>query len=131
MVAEKKLIFVIDDDPLILALVKKNLEGESTDIKTYQSGEECFDDLSDNPHLIILDYLFVSKEGSNRMDGKEILEKILAYNKDIPVIMLSGQEDGDVVLELARMGIEDYVIKDQTFISNLKEVINDIFNPED
>ena len=65
------------------------------------------------------------------MDGKEILEKILAYNKDIPVIMLSGQEDGDVVLELARMGIEDYVIKDQTFISNIKELINDIFNPED
>ena len=131
MVEEKKLIFVIDDDPLILALVKKNLEEESTDVRTYQYGEECLDDLSDNPQLIILDYLFVSKEGSNRMDGKEILEKILAFNKDIPVIMLSGQEDGDVVLELARMGIEDYVIKDQTFISNLKEVINDIFNPED
>lgn len=131
MVAEKKLIFVIDDDPLILALVKKNLEDESTDVRTYQYGEECLGDLSDIPKLIILDYLFVSKEGSNRMDGKEILEKILAFNKDIPVIMLSGQEDGDVVLELARMGIEDYVIKDQTFISNLKEVINDIFNPED
>lgn len=131
MVKEKKLIFVIDDDPLILALVKKNLEDDFDEVRTFQYGEECLDDLEDNPDLIILDYLFVSKEGSDRMDGKMILEKVLAYNKEIPVIMLSGQEDGDVVLELARMGIEDYVIKDQSFISNLKEVINDIFNPED
>ena len=131
MMKEKKLVFVIDDDPLILALVKKNLEEEFGEVRSFQYGEEFLGDLEDNPDLIILDYLFVSKEGSDRMDGKMILEKILAYNKEIPVIMLSGQEDGDVVLELARMGIEDYVIKDQSFISNLKEVINDIFNPED
>ena len=127
----KKLIFVIDDDPLILALVKKNLEGELTNIRTYQYGEECLNELNDNPDLIILDYLFHNKENSDVMGGKEIFEKILAHSKKIPVIMLSGQEDGDVVLELARMGIEDYVIKDQLFIANLKEVVNEVFNPED
>jgi len=33
--------------------------------------------------------------------------------------MLSGQEKGEIVLDLARKGIDDYIIKDHNLIDNL------------
>lgn len=126
----KRRIFVIDDDPLILTLVKSSLEAESMLVDTFQYGEELFNHFDKHPDLIILDYLFQSNESDKVMDGKEIFNKIREIDKKVPVIMLSGQEDGDVVLELARMGIVDYVIKDEEFINNLKEVIKEVFEPD-
>jgi DNA-binding NarL/FixJ family response regulator len=45
--------------------------------------------------------------------------------------MLSAQDKGDVVLELARKGIEDYVIKDESLIDNLKIAIEEVFSKND
>ena len=126
----KRKIFVIDDDPLILTLVKSSLEAESILVDTFQYGEELFKHFNERPDLIILDYLFHSNEPDKVMDGKEIFNKIREIDKKVPIIMLSGQEDGEVVLELARMGIVDYVIKDDEFINNLKEVIREVFDPD-
>ena len=126
----KRKIFVIDDDPLILTLVKSSLEAESMLVDTFQYGEELLTHFNELPDLIILDYLFHSNEPDKVMDGKEIFNKIREIDKKVPIIMLSGQEDGEVVLELARMGIVDYVIKDDEFINNLKEVIREVFDPD-
>jgi hypothetical protein len=41
--------------------------------------------------------------------------------------MLSGQDKGEIVLELARKGINDYIIKDSNIIDNLDVAIKDIF----
>ena len=126
----KRRIFVIDDDPLILTLVKSSLETESILVDTFQYGEELFTHFNELPDLIILDYLFHSNEPDKVMNGKEIFNRIRKIDKKVPIIMLSGQEDGEVVLELARMGIVDYVIKDDEFINNLKEVIKEVFDPD-
>jgi DNA-binding response OmpR family regulator len=127
---QKRKIFVIDDDPLILTLVKTSLEQDSMEVSTFHYGEELLSHFNEHPDLIVLDYLFHSKDHEDVMDGKEIFKAIRELNNKIPVIMLSGQEDGNVVLELARMGIVDYVIKDDTFIQNLKEVIKEVFEPD-
>ncbi|HPY67039.1 MAG TPA: response regulator [Bacteroidales bacterium] len=121
-----KLIFVVDDDPFINMLVVKRFSSEGYRLEAYSSGEECLKALDKNPDLIILDYLFVS-EDKKIMNGLEILEKIKHVKPDISVIMLSGQNDGEVVLELARKGIDDYVIKDQNLIDNLHIAIKELF----
>ena len=126
----KKLIFAVDDDPLILTIVKRELEKEDREVRTFQYGEQCLNALGDNPDLIVLDYFFQNKEKSKVLDGKEIFSKIQEHDNPPPVIMLSGQEDGDVVLELARMGINDYVIKDQSLSENLREVVDEIFEKD-
>ena len=127
---QKRKIFVIDDDPLVLTLVKTSLEKDSMEVNTFHYGEELLKHFDEHPDLIVLDYLFHNNGKNNVMDGKEIFERIREINANIPVIMLSGQEDGNVVLELARMGIVDYVIKDDEFIQNLKEVIKEVFEPD-
>ena len=123
---EKKLVFVVDDDPFVLNLVQKRLDSDELSVVAFSYGEECLKQLSRNPELVILDYLFYKKD-EEVMGGMEIFNRIKEYNEDIPVIMLSGQEKGDVVLELARRGVEDYIIKDESLIDNLKNAIEDIF----
>ena len=128
--SEKKLVFVIDDDPFILNLVQRRLDGDEMNVVAFSYGEECLEQLSRNPELVILDYIFYKKD-EEVMGGMEIFNRIKEYNEDIPVIMLSGQDKGDVVLELARKGIEDYVIKDESLIDNLMISIEDIFPKND
>ncbi len=127
--SDKRLIFVVDDDPFILTLVRKRLQKEEYELVTFQYGEECLAQLDRNPDLIILDYLF-SKPGEQVMNGMEIFEQIRKMKPDVPVVMLSGQDSGNIVLELARKGVEDYVIKDNELMDNLEQAISEIFRED-
>jgi len=122
---EEKLIFVVDDDPLITTLVATRFEGAGYRVRTFAYGEECIPALDENPDLIILDYYFL-KEGDEPMDGMAVYEEITRLAPEVPVIMLSAQEKGAVVLEFARRGIADYVIKDTDLIDNLQAAVRDI-----
>jgi len=55
-----------------------------------------------------------------------VYEEITRLAPEVPVIMLSAQEKGAVVLEFARRGIADYVIKDNDLIDNLQAAVRDI-----
>ena len=125
--SSKKLIFIVDDDPFINMLVVKRFTAEGYRLEAFESGEDCLKALSMNPDLIILDYLFV-KEDQKFMNGMEIFDKIKELKPDLPVIMLSGQEKGEIVLELARKGIDDYVIKDSNLIENLNISMTELFD---
>lgn len=124
--SSKKLIYIVDDDPFINTLVVKRLTSEEYKVEAFESGEECIDAMHKNPDLIILDYLFV-KEDREFMNGMQVFDKIKELKPDTPVIMLSGQDKGEIVLELARKGIDDYIIKDSNLIDNLSTAINEVF----
>ncbi len=126
---KRKLIFIVDDDPFINKLIVRRFTSEGYTIEAFESGEECMKSMNRNPDLIVLDYLFPG-EDQNYMNGMEILDKIREVKPGIPVIMLSGQEKGEIVLELARKGIDDYIIKDSSLIDNLHGVIKELFARE-
>jgi two-component system, OmpR family, response regulator len=125
--ADKKLIFIVDDDPFINMLVMKRFGSDGYLVEAFGYGEDCISALSKNPDLIILDYFFVNSV-QHVMNGMEIFDKIKELRPDIPVIMLSGQDKGEIVLELARKGIDDYIIKDSNLIDNLHLAIKELFN---
>ncbi len=121
----QKLIFIVDDDPFISMLVVKRFTSEGYHLEAFGYGEECISALNMNPDLIILDYYFVNND-HKVMNGMEVFDKIKELKPETPVIMLSGQEKGEIVLELARKGIDDYVIKDSNLIDNLKVAIDEL-----
>ncbi len=123
----QKLIFIVDDDPFINMLVVKRFTSEGYKLEAFKYGEECLKALSKDPDLIILDYFFVNND-KEVMNGMEVFDKIKEAKPDIPVIMLSGQEKGEIVLELARKGIDDYIIKDNNLIENLNIAITELFS---
>lgn len=121
-----KLIFVVDDDQFITMLVAKRFSSEGYQMEAFKYGEDCLKALDKNPDLIILDYFFVNNDRSV-MNGMEVFDKIKEKKPDLPVIMLSGQDKGEIVLELARKGIDDYIIKDNNLIDNLHVAIKELF----
>jgi len=122
----QKLLFIVDDDPLINTLVVKRFTSEGYRIEVFENGEDCLNALSRNPDLIILDYFFIlgNKE---LMNGMEVFDRLKEIRPEIPVIMLSGQDKGEIVLEFARKGIADYVIKDSNLIDKLNVAIKEHF----
>ena len=122
---KQKLIFIVDDDPFINMLVVRRFNSEGYNIEAFEYGEDCLNALGSKPDLIILDYFFVNND-RQVMNGMEVFSKIKEILPDIPVIMLSGQEKGEIVLELARKGIDDYVIKDNNLIDNLNTAIKEL-----
>jgi CheY-like chemotaxis protein len=127
---KKKLIYIVDDDPFINTLVVKRFNSEDYAVEAFETGEECLDALDNNPDLIILDYLFTGKD-LIFSDGMQIFEKIRQLKPQIPVILLSGQEKGEVVLEFARKGVFDYIVKDNNLIDNLAVSIKEVLSRED
>jgi CheY-like chemotaxis protein len=122
----QKLIFIVDDDPFINRLVVKRFTSDGYRLSAFEYGEECLKELDQNPDLIILDYFFVNSD-RKVMNGMEVFNKIKEIKPGIPVIILSGQEKGEIVLELARKGIDDYIIKDNNLIDNLNIAITELF----
>ena len=127
--SSRKLFFVVDDDPFINQLVVKRFNSDNVLVESFEYGEDCLKSMDKNPDLIILDYYFF-KSGSEVLNGMEIFDKIREVDKEVPVIMLSGQDRGDIVLELARKGITDYIIKDNSLIANLETAITDILGSD-
>jgi CheY-like chemotaxis protein len=124
---DQKLIFIVDDDPFINMLVVKRFTSAGYRLEAFSYGEECLIALNKNPDLIILDYYFLNND-HKVMNGMEVFDKIKELKPELPVIMLSGQEKGEIVLELARKGIDDYIIKDNNLIDNLNIAIGDLFD---
>lgn len=105
--AVKKRILAVDDAVIILRRITDALE-EYFDVITVNSGARALRYLEkEKPDLILLDIRMMPK------DGLETLKDIRAMEDraDIPVIMLTGVEDKQSVMEGIKLGICDYILK--------------------
>ena len=120
-------IFLVDDDVVFLRLLEiQFIESGDFEIETYTTGELCVENLSHKPDVIILDYLL---DGVVRdvMNGIETLDKIKAYDTNIPVIILSAQDKIDVAINCMHHAAFDYVVKSETSFLRLQKIITTIF----
>jgi two-component system, OmpR family, response regulator len=123
----KTKLFLVDDDAVFLkSLEIEFLQHADFAIETFATGELCIAALSHKPDIIILDYLL---DGivKNVMNGIETLDKIKAFNKDIPVVILSSQDKIEVAINCMHHKAFDYVVKSETAFVRLKKIISTIF----
>ncbi len=124
---DKIQIFLVDDDALFLkSLEIEFLQHADFAIKTYATGELCMENIAQNPDVIILDYLLDGLE-KNAMNGIETLDKIKAFNPDIPVVILSCQDKIEVAVDCMHHKAFDYVVKSETAFLRLQKIITAIF----
>jgi DNA-binding NtrC family response regulator len=119
-------IFLVDDDALFLKLLEiEFLQHADFAIETYATGELCIESLSKEPDVIILDYML---DGivEHAMNGIETLDKIKAFNPQIPVIMLSSQDKIEVAIDCMHHKAFDYVVKSETAFIRLQKIISTI-----
>ncbi|MBF0302501.1 MAG: response regulator [Desulfamplus sp.] len=99
-------ILVIDDEPYIRESIKGFLEDYSyrvIDAENGQKGLEYFE--QESPDLVFCDLRMP------RMDGLEVLSKIVKISPDTPVIIISGVGNIADTVEALRLGAWDYIIK--------------------
>jgi DNA-binding NtrC family response regulator len=128
MTTDKKIkLFLVDDDVVFLKSLEIDfLQHADFSIETFATGELCLARLSENPDVIILDYLLDGID-KNAMNGIDTLDKINAVNPEIPVVMLSAQDKIDVAVNCMHHKAFDYVVKSETAFMRLQKIITTIF----
>lgn len=106
--AENKLkILAVDDNSISLAKIEQELKGKY-EVIPVNSGERALKYLKRNrPALILLDIQMAVKNGVETL--RELRE--MENGRDIPVIMLTSQSDKRTIVEISKLGINDYVLK--------------------
>jgi DNA-binding NtrC family response regulator len=105
-------IFLVEDDPWFGELLKHYLSfNPDYEIHLFQCAKDCLNNLHLKPKFISIDF------GLPDLTGDLLLKKIKEINKNIPVIIISGQEDVAIAVTLLKNGAEDYITKD----NNTKE----------
>jgi DNA-binding NtrC family response regulator len=119
-------LFLVDDDVLFLKSLEIDfLQHADFDIETFVTGELCISNLSNQPDIIILDYLLDGID-KTAMNGIETLDKIKAFNTDIPVIILSAQDKIEVAVNCMHHKATDYVVKSETAFMRLQKIITTV-----
>ncbi len=119
-------IFFIDDDKVILNLMEFTFQSRNDyDVVCFKSGEECLENLDQNPRLIVLDHILAGV-GETTLNGLETLKEIRKVNKEVPVVILTGQGDDALLTEFMENGANRYLTKDDYFIDSLIETIRQV-----
>ena len=101
----KKTILVVDDEKMIINLLKHNLEKEGYNVIEAYDGLEAIDvATSEKPDLILLDIMLP------KLDGLSVCKRIKNM-MNVPILMVSAKdEELDKIVGL-ELGADDYITK--------------------
>lgn len=100
-------IFIVDDDPWYGEMLEYYLAmNPDNEVFLYTNTKDCLSNLHRKPDLVTLDYKLPDGNGA------AVLKKIKEVDADIPVIIISAQEDIGTAIGLLKSGAHDYFTKD-------------------
>jgi DNA-binding NtrC family response regulator len=101
-------IFIVEDDPWYGELLKYHLSlNADFEVELFTNPMVFLDQLHRKPDLITIDY------NMPEMNGDILFDHIKSFNNTIPVIVISGQNDISVALNIIKQGASEYIIKDE------------------
>lgn len=110
-------ILVVDDDPVIVSVVKRFLEKKNYTVLVAFDGVEALEKVrQEDPQVVLLD---VSMPGKS---GLEVLQEIKQHKASISVIMVTAITDETVGRHALTVGAFDYIIKPFD-LSHLEKVL--------
>lgn len=99
-------VLLVDDEPEFLRHLEEFLQPRGCGVLTAASGEAALAQLArTQPTLVLLD---IKMPG---MDGLVALKKIKARYPDLPVIMMTGLADQDLMAQAFVLGAYEYITK--------------------
>lgn len=100
-------IFIVEDDPWYGQLLTHHLSlNPDFQVELFEKGRDMLTQLYKKPNLICMDF------GLPDIKGETLLKEIQSRNNSIPVVIISGQEEISVAVNLLKAGARDYIIKD-------------------
>jgi CheY-like chemotaxis protein len=121
--APKKRILVVEDQAVIVGMLKMRLEANNYEVITAGDGQEGLEKAhKENPNLIILDVMLP------KMNGYKVCQLLKAdpkYSK-IPIIISSGRTPQEVGKMGKEVGVDAYISKPfeaEVLLSKIKELL--------
>ena len=103
-------VLIVDDSRMVRATIAKQIRG-SFDVREEADGEAGWQALLVDPTVSVV----VSDIGMPVLDGYGLLERIRASKvsriHDLPVIIISGEEDADSREKARKLGANDFITK--------------------
>jgi two-component system, response regulator YesN len=116
---KKKTILLVDDDAQIRSLLRSSLEKQYTILEASQYFE-AISFLRRPLDLAIIDYLLPDR------DGFEVLKILREVHPTLPVIIMTGHSDENLVIKAIRQNAADY-IKKPLDLKYLRNRLSDMF----
>jgi len=114
-------ILIIEDEKAIRNVLSNIVieEDKNHEVDTAENGLDGFQMLTQNTYDLVLCDIKMPK-----MDGIELLEKAIAIQPELPIVMISGHGDLDTAVESIKKGAFDYISKPP----DLNRLLNTIRN---
>jgi two-component system response regulator AtoC len=114
-------IFIVEDDLWYSSMLEYYLAmNPDYSIEKFNTAKSFLNKIHEKPQVITLDY---SLPDSN---GDQLLAQIKEISPESKVIVISGQEDVKVALNLLKKGAYDYLVKDDDTKERLWNIINNL-----
>ena len=99
-------ILIIDDEPSIRKSLREILEYEKHEVEEATDGLEGLKMIQAGDFDVVLCDIKMPK-----MDGVEVLDKVIALGSDVSFVMISGHGDIDTAVEAIKKGAFDFISK--------------------
>src|ERR1039458_832967 len=110
-------LLIVDDDRGLLRLAAKALEREGFAVATAAAGTEAIAWLKDSqPDLLLLDLKLQD------CDARQIIRQLSDLKRLPPFLIIAGQGDERVAVEMMKAGARDYLVKGTDFLELLPAV---------
>lgn len=118
-------LLIVDDEPLILEILKFRLTGKADKIFFANDGLEALEILkTETIHCIICDI------NMPRMNGVEVIKNVRATNNEMPFIFYTGHGNHELMIHAAQYGAFEFLSKpnleglESVVVQGLREGIN-------
>jgi two-component system response regulator MprA len=99
-------VLVVDDDPRLLAMLRRTLSYEGFRVSTAKDGLEALDCVFENhPDVIVLDWMIP------KLDGVGVLRALRDQDDETPILMLTARDAVHYRVEGLERGADDYLVK--------------------
>ena len=117
---QARLVLVVEDDPGIAELEQVYLERAGFSVLTAATATEAMTRLRENTiNLVLLDYRLPED-----FDGLEFHAQMKSAGFDVPVILVTGFSNEELVIRALRAGVRDFVTKSPEYLAYLPEAVN-------
>ena len=111
-------VLVVEDDEGTNHLICKTLEREGFKTARALNGADALAAArAMDDSVVLLDYFLPD------MNGKQIIMSLREEQITLPLIIITGNGDERIAVDIMKLGARDYIIKERGFIENLPKII--------
>jgi two-component system, NarL family, sensor histidine kinase UhpB len=111
-------ILIVDDDAGLLRLIERRLKREGFATATASSGRDAIAWLTTNrADLLLLDLKLPD------LGGRDLIDHLESIDRAVPFVIITGQGDERVAVEMMKRGALDYLVKDVQFMEFVPAVV--------